>query len=255
MRTALITGASSGIGKELALELSRRDFRVALMARRREPLDELAAHIALRGGEADVLVADVTDPDAVTRCVGDLIAKRGQIDLAIANAGIGQSGPIAKLDPEHARATLRTNVEGTLNLMTAVLPSMIERRSGHIVGIASLAGFRGLPGSAIYSASKAAMRAILEGARVELAPKGILVTTVNPGFIRTPMTASNQFRMPFLMDADEAARRIADAIESRKKEFNFPLPMSLFVRIGRLLPNALWDRGSRPYAKAKSRGK
>jgi short-subunit dehydrogenase len=253
MRTALITGASSGIGSELALELSRRGWRVALLARRREALEALAARIAAAGGEADVFVADVIDAAAVARAAADLLAVRGSIDLAVANAGIGQSGPIAKADPAQARATLRTNVEGTLNLIAAVLPSMLEGRSGHIVGIASLAGFRGLPGSAIYSASKAALRSLLEAARVELAPKGILVTTINPGFVRTPMTAANRFRMPFLMEADEAARRIADAIEARKKELGFPLPMSLFVRLARLLPNAVWDRVSMPYARAKSR--
>lgn len=253
MRTALITGASSGIGRELALELSKRGWRVALLARRREALEEVASQITGAGGEADVFVCDVTDPGAVARAAEGLVASRGAIDLAIANAGVGVSGPVAKLDLEQARATLRVNVEGTLNLIAAVIPSMLERGSGHIVGIASLAGFRGLPGSAVYSASKAAMRALLESVRVELGPRGILVTTINPGFIRTAMTAGNRFRMPFLMDADQAARRIADAIEARKKECSFPLPMALFVRVGRFLPNAIWDRASMPYAKARSR--
>ncbi len=255
MKTALITGASSGIGRELALELSRRGWRVALLARRREALEELARTIAAAGGDADVLAGDVTDAAATAAAVRALLARRGSIELAVANAGIGQSGPVAKIDPALGAATFRTNIEGTLNLLAAVLPSMLERGSGHVVGIASLAGFRGLPGSAVYSASKAAMRSLLEGARVELAPKGILVTTINPGFIRTAMTEANRFRMPFLMDADQAARRIADAIEARKKEYSFPLPMALFVRVARFLPNAVWDRASMPYAKAKSRGR
>lgn len=255
MKTALITGASSGIGRELALELARRGWRVGLLARRREALDEVARAIAAIGGASDVFVADVGDPAAIAAAVADLEARHGAIDLAIANAGIGQSGPVAKVDPAAAAATLRTNVEGTLNLIAAVLPSMLARKSGHIVGIASLAGFRGLPGSPIYSASKAAMRALLEAARAELAPKGILVTTVNPGFIRTPLTAANQFRMPFLMDADAAARRIADAIDARKKEYSFPLPMAVFVRLARFLPNAIWDRASMPYARAKAKGR
>jgi short-subunit dehydrogenase len=253
MKTALITGASSGIGHELALELSRRGWRVALLARRREALEELAASIAAAGGEADVFVADVTDPGAVTSAVRELEARRGSIELAVANAGVGPSGPFAKIVVEQAHMTLRTNVEGTLNLMTAVLPGMLERRAGHIVGIASLAGFRGLPGGAVYSASKAAMRSLLEAARVELAPKGILVTTINPGFIRTAMTASNRFRMPFLLDVDDASRRIADAIEARTKEYSFPFPMALAVRVGRLLPNAIWDRLTLPAAKARAK--
>lgn len=255
MKTALITGASSGIGRELALELSRRGWRVALLARRREALEELAQAISSRGGVADVVAADVTDPAALASAAAEITRRCGSIDLAVANAGIGQSGPLARLDPSAAAATLRTNVEGTFNLIAAVAPGMIEQRRGHIVGIASLAGFRGLPGSAVYSASKAAMRALLEAARVELAPKGILVTTINPGFIRTPMTAANRFRMPFLMDADDAARRIADAIDARRKELSFPLPMALFVRAARFLPNAVWDRASMPYAKAKSRAR
>lgn len=254
MKTALITGASSGIGRELALELSRRGWRVALLARRREALEELARAVEARGGEADVFVADVADAGAVGDAVRDLLARRGAIDLAIANAGISQSGSILKVAPAAAATILRTNVEGTLNVLAAVAPSMLERKRGHFVGIASLAGFRGLPGSAIYSASKAAMRALLEAARVELGPKGIVVTTINPGFIRTPMTASHRFRMPFLMDADAAARRIIDAIEAEKREYSFPFPMALFVRLARLLPNAVWDRASLPYARARSKG-
>ncbi|MGH9459302.1 MAG: SDR family NAD(P)-dependent oxidoreductase [Thermoanaerobaculia bacterium] len=254
-KTALITGASSGIGWELALELSRRGWRTALLARRKEKLDALAAAIERAGGEALALECDVTEPEALKEAARTGMERWGAIDLAVANAGQGYSTAVANFDPLAARAIFRTNVEGTANLLAAVVPHMLERGRGHIVGIASLAGFRGLPGSSAYSASKAAMRSLLEAARIELGRKGILVSTINPGFIRTAMTESNRFRMPFLMDADRAARIIADAIERRKKDFSFPLPMALMMRVVRFLPNAVWDRVSMPYAKAKAKAK
>jgi short-subunit dehydrogenase len=127
-------------------------------------------------------------------------------------------------------------------LFDAVVPKMAERRAGHFAGVASLAGLRGMPTSAVYSSTKAAMQAFLEGVRVELAPKGVAVTTINPGFVVSEMTAKNKFKMPFLMNADRAARIIADGLERRKRVIQFPLPMSLLMRFARVLPNALYDR-------------
>jgi short-subunit dehydrogenase len=132
-------------------------------------------------------------------------------------------------------------------LLAATVPQMVERRSGQFVGVASLAGLRGLPTSSVYSATKAAMQAFLEASRIDLAPYGIAVTTINPGFIATPMTERNQFKMPFLMSDERAAMIMANGIERRRPVVEFPLPMALITRLARLLPNAVYDRVMRPY--------
>lgn len=255
MKTALITGASSGIGRELALELTRRGWRVALLARRKDLLDETAMEIAQNGGEALALECDVTSPEEVERAVRSAESEWRIIDLAVANAGVSAPTSAARFELEEAKRIFRVNVEGTMNLMAAVLPAMVERRSGSFYGIASLAGFRGLPGSGAYSASKAAMQALLEAARVELAPRGVHVGIINPGFIRTPMTAKNRFRMPMLMEPDRAARLMADAIESRRRVYSFPWPMRALMAVMRHLPIPIYDRVTLPYVRAKGRSR
>jgi short-subunit dehydrogenase len=151
-------------------------------------------------------------------------------------------GHATKFNLADAEQIIRVNVLGLMYLFDAVIPSMVERRNGRFAGIASIAGLRGVPGAGTYSASKAAVQNFLEAVRVELAPYGVGVTIVNPGFIATAMTEKNRFRMPFLMQADDAAAAIADAIERGVRVFEFPRPMSLFMRTARLLPDALWDR-------------
>lgn len=234
------------------MELARRGWRLALLARRQQQLDEVAAEVRSAGGDALVFAGDVTDPAAVQRATDETKRAWGPLDLAIANAGLSVPSAAARLELDVARDIMRTNFEGMLNLVAAVMPGMVERGRGQFVGIASLAGFRGLPGAGPYSASKAAMRAYLEAIRIELAPRGIAVTTINPGFIRTAMTEKNRFRMPFLMDVDPAARRIADAIEARRREVSFPLPMVMMMRVIQALPNAVWERVSLPYARRKT---
>ena len=255
MKTALITGASSGIGRELALELTRRGWRVALLARRVDVLEEVAMEVAQIGGEALAIACDVTVAEEVAAAVRSAESEWRIIDLVIANAGTSSPTSAARFDLEEARRIFRVNVEGTMNLMAAVLPAMVERCSGSFYGIASLAGFRGLPGSGAYSASKAAMQALLEAARVELAPKGVHVGIINPGFIRTPMTAKNRFKMPMLMEPDRAARLMADAIESRRRVYSFPWPMRALMAVMRHLPIAIYDRVTLPYVRAKARSR
>jgi Short-chain dehydrogenases of various substrate specificities len=128
---------------------------------------------------------------------------------------------------------------------------MVERRSGHFAGIASIAGLRGLPTSSVYSASKSAMQSFLEASRIELAPYGVSVTTVNPGFVATPMTEKNRFKMPFLMGPDEAARIIVRGLERRARVVEFPLAMSLAMRMVRLIPDALYEKLTGPYSRRK----
>jgi short-subunit dehydrogenase len=230
---AIITGASSGIGAAMAREFSRRGYALALLARRAELLDQLASELP----DTLAIPCDVTDSAAVH----DAVKRAGPIDVAIANAGVGVTGYASKIVDE-AEVMMRVNYFGMLYLFGAVVPSMIERGAGRFAGIASIAGLRGLPSASGYSASKAAMQAFLESARVELAPLGVRVTTVNPGFIATPMTEKNTFRMPFLMQADAAARIIVDGIERGARVVEFPRPISMAMRFARLLPSSVYDR-------------
>jgi len=234
---AVITGASSGIGLELARELSRRGWELLLLARRVELIEKLP--------RTEAVACDVTDANAVKAAV------RGPFDLAIANAGVGIRNHAAKFSLDDAEQVIRVNVLGMMYLYDAVIPSMIERHGGRFAGVASLAGLRGFPSAAPYSASKAAMQAFLEASRIELAHYGVGVTIVNPGFIATPMTENNRFRMPFLMNAERAARIIVDGILRGKRVVEFPRPMSMLMRTLRLLPDPLYDRLLRSSARLK----
>jgi short-subunit dehydrogenase len=247
MRT-LITGASSGIGEALARELTRRGHAVALLARRADLLEQLAAE--LPGSVA--VPCDVGDAASVAAAVQHAEKTLGgPLDLAIANAGVGVPSHAAKFKIDDAERMVRVNVLGTMNLFAAVIPSMIARRGGRFAGIASIAGHRGLPTSSVYSSTKAAMHAFLEASRIELVPYGVGVTTVNPGFIATPMVAKNQ-KLPFLMSAAKAAGIIADGLERGKRVVEFPLPMSLLLRVTRWIPDALYERALVPFARLKS---
>ncbi len=247
-KRAIITGASSGIGEALARELARRGWSLALLARRGDRIADLAREL----GNAAAFPCDVTDSAAVTDSVRKAeAALGGPFDLAVANAGIGAPTHASKFKAEEAEQMVRVNVLGMMYLFDAVVPSMIERRSGRFAGIASLAGLRGLPTSSVYSATKAAMQAFLESSRIELAPYRVGVTTINPGFVATAMTEKNRFRMPFLMNVDEAATAIADGLEHGARVVQFPWPMSLLMRFVRLLPNAIYDRVMIPYGRRK----
>jgi short-subunit dehydrogenase len=252
MPRAIITGASSGIGLTLARELAKRGYALALLARRTELLEELASELEARGAKSVALSCDVTDlaqvRDAVRQAEGQL---GGAFDLAVANAGVSIPGHASKFSVADAEQVMRVNYFGMIYLFEAVIGSMVERGSGRFVGVASIAGLRGLPASGPYSASKAAMQAFLEAARIELVPHGVGVTIVNPGFVATPMTEKNRFRMPFLMDAEEAAHVIAEGIERGARVVEFPKPMSLLMRALRLVPDAIYERAMVPFSRRK----
>jgi short-subunit dehydrogenase len=251
-KRCIITGASSGIGLALALELARRGWSLALLARRANLLSEAVRTIEASGGRAVAVPADAADALAVREAV-DSAARQlgGPFDLAVANAGVSIPNHAARFQLADAELTIRVNVLGLMYLFDAVVPSMIERRSGRFAGVASVAGLRGLPTAGPYSASKAAMQAFLESARVDLAPYGVGVTIVNPGFVATAMTAKNRFRMPFLMKPDRAGRIIARGLERGDRVVEFPKRMSLLMRTVRLVPDALYDRFTIPYAVKK----
>jgi len=249
MRT-LITGASAGIGAALARELARRGHDLALLARRSDLLEDLATELRAQGRNVATAVCDVIDADAVRHAVRQVEKQLGgPCHLAIANAGVSIPVTAHAFEIRDAEQMLRVNVLGLMYLFDAVIPSMIERGNGRFVGIASIAGLRGLPAAAPYSASKAAVQAFLEAVRIELRPLGVAVTTVNPGFVDTPMTKKNRFRMPFLMTAEKAAGVIADGIDDGKRLIEFPWPTSLMMRAMRLVPDALYERMMTPYAR------
>lgn len=240
MRGIFITGASSGIGEALARHYAGPDTAIGLFARRREALERLAASLP---GRSAVYCADVADRAAIAAAAQNFIARFGAPDLVIANAGVsvGTRGDELE-DVDKLRRVLEVNVAGLAATLAAFAPAMRAAGGGTLCGIASVAGFRGLPGAGAYSASKAAALAWLEALRAELAGSGLAVVAICPGYIDTPMTRVNQYRMPFLLPADEAARRIARAIAARRRLAVIPWQMALISLLLRALPGWLYDR-------------
>ncbi len=238
-RNVFITGASSGLGAALARVYADEGSNVGLFARRRNALAEVAA--SLPPDRNAVYDGDVRDIDALARAAGDFIARFGPPDAVIANAGVSQGVLTERSDLPMFRAILDTNVLGIANTFAPFVGAMRTARRGALVGIASIAGFRGLPGSGAYSASKAAAIAYLESLRIEERDTGVAVITVCPGYIATEMTARNPYPMPFLLDADEAARRIVRAIERRRKFYVLPWPMAVVGSLLRVMPRTLYD--------------
>ena len=237
----MITGASSGIGRGLALELSRRGARLGLVARRAAALDEIVGEISSRNGKALALAADVQDATALRGAADRMRAEFGRIDVLIANAGIGLTADAAEMQPADLARVFNVNVVGAANSVAAVVPQMVAHGSGHLVVISSLAAYRGLPKSAAYCASKAAVSAFFESVRLDLKGKGIAVTIIHPGFIKTPLTEGRHADMPFLMELQDAVQLIVGAIERRKKSYAFPWQLASIVRLGMIMPNFLYD--------------
>ena len=242
-KVIFLTGASSGIGEALAAALAMRGATIGLLARRGELLNEIAKRCEDAGGIARIFPADVTDAQAVRNAADDLRREFGHIDILIANAGIGGNNTETReLLPDAVKRVIDINLLGAANAVHAVLPEMLERGRGHLVAISSLAGFRGLPNSAAYSASKAGMTAFFESVRLDVQHKGIDVTIIQPGFIKTPLTAGRANKMPFLMGLDDAIPLFIRAIEKRKKFAAFPWQLATFVRAGSVFPAWLYDR-------------
>jgi short-subunit dehydrogenase len=241
-KVVLITGASSGIGEALAVEFGRRGASIGLLARRAEVLAEVARKVEAAGGRAFAVAVDVRDAGEVRAAAAKVTEHFGRVDVLVANAGIGEITSARKFDIEVVTQVLSVNVLGALNSVAAVLPEMLARGSGQIVGISSLAAFRGFPGSGAYCASKAALSTFFESLRGELRPQNIYVTTIHPGFIDTPMTRGRVRQMPFLQNAERAARQMVDAIEARRRTYAFPWQLATIVRVLKWMPDALYDR-------------
>jgi short-subunit dehydrogenase len=238
MSVTLITGASSGIGRSLALSLAARGEVIAAVARRRELLDTLVQEITAKGGRAIALPCDVTDRSQVLQAVATASEALGPIDRVIANAGGGERTSVDDFQAEQIAAMLALNVVGTANCIEAVLPAMLARGRGHIVVMSSIAGFRGLPGGAGYSAAKAALTTLAEALRADLRPRGIDVTVLTPGFIRTkPQKKPRPFELPL----EVATERMVAAILARRRAYAFPWTLTFIARGARLLPAVLYD--------------
>ena len=241
-KVVLVTGASSGIGRALSIELGKKGAALGLLARRADVLNEIVAEVESAGGRALALPCDVRDAEAVRAAADELRGEFGRVDVLVANAGVGATSDAKNLNPQDVARVININVLGAVNSVAAVLPEMIERRSGQLVVISSLAAYRGLPKSGAYCASKAAVSAFFESLRVDLRDTGLDVTIIHPGFIKTPLTAGREAQMPYLMELDDAIKKIVNAIEKRKKSCAFPWQLASIVRAAMLMPAPMYDR-------------
>ncbi len=247
-----ITGASSGIGQALAACYARAGWRLALVARRTEALGAWAQAQGMGVDRVGIYGADVADIDSIVAAGTACIASQGLPDVVIANAGISIGMDSAEReDLDVMREILATNVTGVAATFHPFVQGMRERGNGTLVGVASMAAIRGLPGHAAYCASKSAVVAYCESLRGELRGSGTCVVTLLPGYIATPLTARNPYPMPFLMPASDFAERAFRAIEARDSYRVIPWQMGLVARLMRLLPNPLFDalfagRGRKP---------
>ena len=242
-RTIWVVGASSGIGAALAIELVRRGARVAVSARRENELDAVAA------GGMTVVPVDVTDRAALDAAAAGVRAQLGEIDMVVFNAGFWEPMDAAEWDRDLFARHVEVNLLGLNNCIGAVLPEMVRAGRGQLVSVASVAGYRGIAGAEAYGATKAAQINMLEALRASLAAHGVSVTTVCPGFVRTELTAKNTFPMPFMIDADAAARSICNGLERGQMEIVFPLPMAVLMKVARLLPIRVWAAVMRQVTK------
>ena len=235
---AWITGASSGIGAALAHELAARGWQVAISARRADALEEIAK------GNAQIFcfACDVTDRAAMTQTAQDIEAKLGPIALGVMNAGIYLPTDLPTFDADLFDRTFDVNLTGTVNGLAALVPLMAKRGAGHISLVASVTGYGGLGTSAAYGASKAALLNMGESLAMDLRSSGIHISTVAPGFVRTPATDANAFPMPFIIEAAEAARRMADGFARNKTHIAFPKRFTWLLRLINLLPRGAYVR-------------
>jgi short-subunit dehydrogenase len=240
-KVVLITGASSGIGKGVALEIAARGGHLGLLARREDLLNQIVDEARAKGVKAIAVAVDVREVEAVREAADRVRRELGPIDILIANAGIGTTNHALRLTPEHAANVMGINMLGAVNSVAAVLPEMVERKQGRLVAISSLAAYRGLAKSAAYCASKAALSSYFESLRIDLRDSGVGVTIIHPGFIKTDLTAGRAAKMPYLMELDDGVKKIVSAIEREKKSYAFPWQLATIVRASMMMPAAMYD--------------
>lgn len=242
-KLVLITGASSGIGQALALHYAAQGWHLALVARRESVIKAWLDPIGISADRYHIYSADVSDIAAMQRLAQDCLARQGVPDVVIANAGISIGVDTALLeDLEVMARILSTNVMGVATTLGPFIPAMLGRGSGKLVGIGSVAGIRGLPGHGAYCASKAAVISYCESLRGELRNSGVQVITLCPGYIATPLTQNNGYRMPFLMQPNVFAEKASQAIAAGDSYRVIPWQMGVAAKLLRLLPNSLFDK-------------
>ncbi|UOD49924.1 SDR family oxidoreductase [Orrella daihaiensis] len=235
-----ITGASSGIGQALARQYASQGHVLGLVARRSDRLDEMARNLR---SEVHIYAVDVRHRAALHAAAQDFVAKVGHVDIVIANAGVS-AGTLTECDEDFEvfKDIFDINLLAMVSTFEPFVPIMTKHGQGTLVGISSVAGVRGLPGAGAYSASKSAVTTYCESLRLELKPKGIDVVTIAPGYVKSEMTAKNPYSMPFLLDADEFARRAVRAVAAKRRYAVIPWQMAIVSRLMKLLPVWLYDR-------------
>jgi NAD(P)-dependent dehydrogenase (short-subunit alcohol dehydrogenase family) len=235
-RVVWITGASSGIGEALARRLAADGDRVAVSARSEDKLQAMAAG----SGQIEPFPADATDPEAIARTLAAIEQRLGPVEIAVLAAGTHQ--PVSAEDFKAAELArlLEVNVVGVANCLEALMPRMIARKRGEILIVSSVAGYRGLPSSAYYGATKAALINLAESLKFDLDKHGVRMRLIDPGFVKTPLTDKNEFAMPFLIEAEEAARRIARGLGRAGFEITFPKRFTSILKVLRCLPYRLY---------------
>lgn len=247
-KTILLTGASTGIGKEIAKKLAMIDCTLILTARRTNLIEKYLSELNNKRAEIIIDECDVSDFNSVKeskiRIKSEIKIKsknKSEIDIAILNAGASYRTDIKELNSKHAEVIFGANVFGLIYWIEKLLPEMMSRKDGTIVGVSSLADSRGHAKSEFYCASKAAATKLLEGLRAQLHPYNVKVITVKPGFVKTPMTAKNKFHMPLLMEPEKAADIILRGIEKEKSIIAFPLPIAFASWLGGILPSRVYE--------------
>lgn len=228
-----IVGASSGIGRALALRLAGRGYRVAVSARRGEALEALAREA---GGGMRPFPLDIRDRSAVHKTFTAIESEMGPVSLAVFAAGTYLRDQPSRFDAGVMSGMIDLNLKGTAHCLEAVIPAMVGRGEGRIALVASVSGYAGLPGGGVYGATKSALITLAEAMQPELREKGVGVSIINPGFVKTPLTDVNDFPMPFLISAEEAALRIVRGLEAGRFEIAFPKRMVWSLKLLRLLP-------------------
>ncbi len=234
-----ITGASSGIGEYIAYEYAKRGAIIGLTARRKNLLEQVAAKCKELGGDPIIYQFDVSDADSTKQAIDDFIQKNNGIDVVIANAGISGKVDLQSGNSDQTNRMLSTNILGVSNTALPVLPSMLKQKSGKVVVVSSIAGFRALPSRSSYSASKIAIRFMNNSWRYTFQKQGINFITICPGFIETNMTDKNKFKMPFLMNVDVFAKKMIKAIDKNKKTYIAPWQWNFIVPLIRIVPDWL----------------
>jgi NADP-dependent 3-hydroxy acid dehydrogenase YdfG len=235
-KIAWVTGASSGIGEATAIELAQNGWLVFITARREDVLKTISE----RHENLIPMAGDITDLARMKLIVETIESKFGVINLAILNAGTYIADPIENFSAKNFKAQIDLNLTGTANCIEAIIPKFITRRSGHLAIVASVAGYRGLPKSLSYGPSKAALINMAEALAIEGKRHNIKIQLINPGFIKTPLTAKNDFPMPFLMDANDAAKVLVRELSSSRFEITFPKVFSYLLKFIGLLPSRLY---------------